>query len=104
MIDTRLIKAAIDRYEGLIKDLELAEKNLKTVQCKFGQGMTKVSVGGCSFDFQTLDRESGYSPYVIKGCEELQQAAEKIMQNRVKMLHGQIEGLEFKIKELSKGV
>lgn len=104
MIETGLLKAAIERYENLRKDLVLAENTLKIVQCKFGQTMTKVSVGDCSFDFQTLDRESGYAPYVMKGCEELQQAAEKIMQNRVKMLHGQIEGVEFKIKELSKGV
>lgn len=104
MLNTALLKQAITQHENLIKELKLAEDTLKTVQCKFGQNMTKVSVGGCSFDFQMLDRESGYAPYVIKGCEELQQAAEKIMQNRVKMLLGQIEGLEFKIKELSKGV
>jgi hypothetical protein len=103
MINTSGIKDAITEHEALRKDLKLAEDTLKTVQCRFGQGMTHVFVGGCRFDFLTMDRESGYAPYVMKGCEELQQAAEKIMQNRVKMLRGRIEGVEFKIKQLSKG-
>jgi uncharacterized lipoprotein YehR (DUF1307 family) len=99
---TKQLKEAIAVLESLKSQKQDAEKVLAAVKCKFGQDMVNVSVGGHTFAFQTLSRESGWMPYVIKGCEELQQAAEKIMKHKVLALEGKIEGATWKIQQIAK--
>jgi len=99
---TAELRQAIEKYDALKKKHHEALKTLKQVQCKAGQDYVPVFVGGCKFDFATLDRQSGWMPYVMKGCEELQKAAEKIMFNYVKSIEGEMEGAQWKVKQLAR--
>ena len=99
---TENLKNAIAKLEALKIKHSDALKTLAVVQCKFGQEMTHVTVGGHTFTFQNLSRESGWMPYVVEGCEELQQAAEKIMINHVRSLAAKVEGAKWKVQQLAK--
>lgn len=99
---TTELKKAISELEAINASLEEAKKKLATVRCLYGQVEPSIYVCGVPFKFTTLDRSSGWTPYVVKGCEELQQAAEKIMVNYVRVLEGRAEGATWKVKQLAK--
>ena len=99
---TTELKAAIASLEKINTELAAAKKQLAAVRCADGQAEPSVSVCGVSFKYTTLDRSSGWMPYVIKGCEELQHAAEKIMVNYVRVLEGRAEGAAWKVKQCVK--
>lgn len=99
---TTALKNAIAELEKLTASLDEAKKKLAIVRCNAGQQEPSVSVCGVVFQITNLDKSSGWMPYVMKGCEELQQAAEKIMVNNVRYLEGKVEGAVWKVKKLAK--
>ena len=101
---TKELKDAIEEMEKIKISLEEARKKLAAVRCQAGQTEPSISVCGVSFKITDLDRSSGWMPYVAKGCEELQQAAEKIMANYVHSLEGRAEGARWKVKQLAKAL
>lgn len=101
---TTELKKAISELDALNASLADAKKKLAVVRCLDGQSEPSITVCGVPFKFTTLDRSSGWSPYVVKGCEELQQSAEKIMANYVRSLEGRAEGARWKVKQLAKAL
>lgn len=100
-MDLDAIKKQADLIGSLRTQLKEAETQIATVAGKFGQSTSaRVTVNGVAFDVLQLSK--GYMPEVVKGCEVIQREAVRLLTTRRDRIRSQLEGAEWKLRQLSK--
>jgi len=95
------IRRQADLIGSLRSQLKDAETQIATVAGNHGQSTTaRVTVNGVCFD--VLRMNTAYMPEVIKGYEIIQREAVRLLTMRRDRTLSQLEGAEWKMRQLSK--
>jgi hypothetical protein len=104
MNHTKTLRELLDLIEKQEEKTRLIERQIAALNNKDGQGLSKLSVNGVIFDVNTLDSESGWMPYTIKGMEHLVQSANAVLEVFLRRAKTNLEETRFKYIQLSKEI
>lgn len=98
------LRDLLDAIEKQEQQVRLYEGQLATLNNQRGQSLCTMSVCGVQYNISTLDRESGWNAYTIKGMEKLRDEAINIVDIFLRNAKKNLEETKFKYIQLSKEI